>query len=42
MSEAVYLVLSNGRTFEGKPFGAVNVSGAVGEVVFTTGITGYL
>jgi carbamoyl-phosphate synthase small subunit len=42
LSEAVYLVLSNGRTFEGKPFGAVNVPGAVGEVVFTTGMTGYL
>jgi carbamoyl-phosphate synthase small subunit len=34
--------LSNGRVFEGKPFGAANESGAVGEVVFTTGMTGYL
>ncbi|MDR1515267.1 MAG: carbamoyl phosphate synthase small subunit [Synergistaceae bacterium] len=43
MAEAVYLVLSNGRIFEGRPFGASNESGeAVGEVVFTTGMTGYL
>ncbi|MDR1019598.1 MAG: carbamoyl phosphate synthase small subunit [Synergistaceae bacterium] len=43
MAEAVYLVLSNGQVFEGTPFGAPSESGeAVGEVVFTTGMTGYL
>lgn len=40
MSEKLYLVLENGKVFEGKPFGA---SGEVtGEIVFTTGMTGYL
>ncbi len=40
MSEKAYLVLENGTIFEGKSFGA---SGEViGEVVFTTGMTGYL
>jgi carbamoyl-phosphate synthase small subunit len=35
--------LSNGRVFEGRPFGSFKSSGdVVGEVVFTTGMTGYL
>lgn len=35
-----YLALENGMIFEGKTFGA---QGAVtGEIVFTTGMTGYL
>jgi carbamoyl-phosphate synthase small subunit len=43
LAEAVYLVLSNGQVFEGTPFGATGETGdAVGEVVFTTGMTGYL
>jgi carbamoyl-phosphate synthase small subunit len=36
------LVLSNGRVFEGTPFGAFGSGDTVGEVVFTTGMTGYL
>lgn len=40
MGEIVYIVLENGRVFEGKPFGAPGE--AVGEIVFTTGMTGYL
>ncbi len=40
MSEKLYLILENGKVFEGFSFGA---RGAVtGEVVFTTGMTGYL
>lgn len=40
MSTRAYIVLANGQVFEGKSFGA---SGCVtGEVVFTTGMTGYL
>lgn len=40
MSQKRYLVLENGKIFEGEAFGA---SGdAVGEVVFTTAMTGYL
>ncbi len=40
MSEKLYLVLENGKVFEGFSFGA---RGSVtGEVVFTTGMTGYL
>lgn len=35
-----YLLLSNGKYFEGKRFGAKKDS--VGEVVFTTGVVGYL
>jgi carbamoyl-phosphate synthase small subunit len=35
-----YLVLKNGRVFEGKSFGALGET--LGEVVFTTGMTGYL
>lgn len=40
MRERCYLVLENGKTFEGKPFGARK--GAVAEIVFATGMTGYL
>ncbi len=39
MSKA-YLVLENGRVFEGESFGAK--SEIMGEVVFTTGMSGYL
>lgn len=40
MQGSVFIVLENGLIFEGKPFGA---SGEViGEIVFTTGMTGYL
>ena len=45
---AGYLVLENGRVFTGEFFGAfdsnrsVKKGGLVGEVVFTTGMTGYL
>ncbi len=40
MEEKLYLVLENGTVFEGKPFGAAGE--AVGEVVFTTSMTGYM
>lgn len=40
MEQTLYLVLENGKIFKGKSFGAVGE--AVGEVVFTTGMTGYL
>ncbi len=40
MSNKAYLVLANGAVFEGKSFGATGE--ALGEVVFTTGMTGYL
>lgn len=36
----VYLVLQNGQVFEGKRFGAEG--DVVGELVFTTGMTGYI
>ncbi|MDR2694090.1 MAG: carbamoyl phosphate synthase small subunit [Chitinispirillales bacterium] len=40
MSNTAYLILENGTVFEGKRFGA---DGEVtGEIVFTTGMTGYL
>ncbi len=39
MAKAAYLVLENGRVWEGKSFGASGQT--VGEVVFTTGMTGY-
>jgi carbamoyl-phosphate synthase small subunit len=40
MSDNAYLILENGMTFEGKRFGA---DGEItGEIVFTTGMTGYL
>ncbi len=44
MSNKIYLVLENGDVFEGKSFGApVNEDAPViGELVFTTGATGYL
>ena len=35
----IYLTLANGRIFEGESFGAD--CGAVGELVFTTGLVGY-
>jgi carbamoyl-phosphate synthase small subunit len=40
MTDTAYLILENGMTFEGKRFGA---DGEItGEIVFTTGMTGYL
>ncbi|MCI8360132.1 MAG: glutamine-hydrolyzing carbamoyl-phosphate synthase small subunit [Clostridiales bacterium] len=36
----IYLTLENGRVFEGYAFGAAGE--ATGEIVFTTGMTGYL
>lgn len=38
--QKAYLILENGTVFEGKSFGAVGE--AVGEIVFTTAMTGYL
>ncbi len=38
--EKAYLILENGQTFEGLSFGAVRDT--VGELVFTTGVVGYL
>lgn len=35
-----YLVLKNGRVFEGQAIGAEGI--ALGEMVFTTGVTGYI
>lgn len=40
MSDTAYLILENGEIFKGKRFGAKQ--DAVGEIVFTTGMTGYL
>ncbi|HIQ59417.1 MAG TPA: glutamine-hydrolyzing carbamoyl-phosphate synthase small subunit [Candidatus Merdivicinus intestinavium] len=40
MEESIYLVLEDGTVFEGKPFGAAGE--VTGEVVFTTGMVGYL
>lgn len=40
MLQRAYLVLENGRVFEGSRFGAAG--DAVGELVFTTGMSGYL
>ena len=40
MSKPAYLVLENGRIFEGEFFGAEKE--AVGEIVFNTGMTGYI
>ena len=43
MSSSAYLVLENSAVFEGRSFGrAVGADGVVGEVVFTTGMTGYI
>jgi len=39
--DKAYLVLENGTVFEGKAFGA-DVSCSIGELVFTTGVVGYL
>ena len=38
--QKAYLILENGTIFEGKSFGAVGE--AVGEIVFTTSMTGYV
>ena len=38
--QKAYLILENGTIFEGKSFGAQGE--AIGEIVFTTGMTGYL
>jgi carbamoyl-phosphate synthase small subunit len=40
MSDKAYLILENGAIFEGKSFGAQG--NITGELVFTTGMTGYL
>jgi len=40
MSDSAYLILENGEVFEGKFFGAHG--NITGEIVFTTGMTGYL
>lgn len=40
MKNAAYLILANGRVFEGTAFGAEGV--ITGETVFTTGMNGYL
>jgi carbamoyl-phosphate synthase small subunit len=40
LSDTAYLILENGMTFEGKFFGAQGE--ITGEIVFTTGMTGYL
>lgn len=39
LSEKAYLLLANGQVFEGRSFGAKGT--VIGEVVFTTGLTGY-
>ena len=40
MNKKVYLTLENGKVFEGYSFGATRE--VVGELVFTTGMTGYI
>lgn len=40
MEQKAYLILENGTIFEGKSFGATGE--VVGEIVFTTAMTGYL
>lgn len=40
MDKKVYITLENGKTFEGRSFGAERE--VVGELVFTTGMTGYI
>jgi carbamoyl-phosphate synthase small subunit len=40
MGQKAFLILQNGDVFEGKAFGAIGET--TGEVVFTTGVTGYL
>ena len=42
VSQAAYLVLENSMVFEGRSFGCTAGAGVIGEVVFTTGMTGYL
>ena len=43
MTKTVYLLLADGQYLEGKGFGAdLPQEGVIGEVVFTTGMTGYL
>jgi len=42
MSNTAYLALANGRIFEGRFFGAEPTEKNVGEIVFNTGMTGYL
>lgn len=43
MAQTAYLLLSSGQVLEGKSFGApLPEQGITGEVVFTTGMTGYL
>ena len=42
MADQIYLVLENGEYLEGKNFGAPLNEEIVGEVVFTTGMAGYL
>ena len=37
--EKAYLMLADGQVFEGRSFGAKGT--VIGEVVFTTGLTGY-
>ena len=39
MGEKAYLMLADGQVFEGRSFGAKGT--VIGEVVFTTGLTGY-
>lgn len=40
MRQSVYVVLENGQVFKGESFGAKGE--VIGEIVFTTGMTGYL
>jgi len=40
VQQSIYIVLENGQIFQGESFGAAGE--AVGEIVFTTGMTGYL
>ncbi len=40
--KARYILLENGEVFEGIAFGAESVNDTVGELVFTTGMGGYL
>ena len=42
MDREMYLVLENGEVFKGKSFGAEAGGADMGEVVFTTGMAGYL
>ncbi len=40
MEKKIYVTLENGKVFEGISFGAEKET--IGELVFTTGMTGYL